>query len=353
MDIEVPVLRLGLAGFSEAQQKMAADAVRAAASPLAEWQLAPFGDADAWWLEGGRTHIASNGLMRVQPGVPSGRSVQLALNDVDRPIGFTLPLDANGFKPAVVFDLADRAQCGAVLAQFAAWMQGMLAQFCLASSIAEHQPTLGSGSWEVLKGADLLAVVDLRLGAAVLPEVSAADFASATWCIRDYGAVVIPNNFTRSSVSQTMWQYALRTQRDLLPPHYRLQPLFFRRPPRLKHNQLRDAHLLLLRELDAHPGMTFDQLQQATGLAEAPLARHLSALYVVGSITANPRRAHGAGKRAPEDSGPGAGSVFTSELDASAFHEALRRSTSLASDRTAPAVLLPERTAPAPLTRDI
>jgi hypothetical protein len=86
-----------------------------------------------------------------------------------------------------------------------------------------------------------------------------------------------------------MWQYALRTERDLLPPHYRHQPLYFRRPPRLPPRQLKDAHLLLLRELAAQP-MDFEQLQQATGLGSSALARHLSALYVVGAITANPRR---------------------------------------------------------------
>ena len=347
MDIELPVLRLGLAGFNEAQQKAATEIARAASSARAAWQLAPFGEADSWWLEGGRTHIGSNGLMRVQPGVPSGRAVQLALADVDRPVAFTLPLAAHGFQPAVTFDLADRAQGVAVLNQFANWMQIMLAQFCLASSIAEQQPTLGSGSWEVLKGPDLLAVVDLRLGAGVSPTATATDFASATWCIRDHGAVLIPTTFARASVSQLMWQYALRTRRDLLPPHYRLQPLFFRRPPRLRNNQLKDAHLLLLRELDSSPGMVFQQLQQATGLGEIPLARHLAALYVVGSITTNPRRASDPTRRAGEDSRPSVGSVFVSELDASAFHEALRSPAT--SDRTAPAPLRPDLTGPAPL----
>jgi hypothetical protein len=165
--------------------------------------------------------------------------------------------------------------------------------------------------------------------------------------------VKVPGNWPRSSVSQLMWQYALRTQRDLLPPHYRNQPLYFRRPPRLPQRQLRDAHLLLLRELVAQPGMNFQQLQQATGLAEGPLARHLAALYVVGSITANARRAEGGSPRRPiEDSAPGtAGSVFLSELDPAAFTAALRQQGGL-EDRTAPAPLVADRTMPAPLLRD-
>ena len=353
MTIEVPVLRLGLAGFSEAQQRAAAETVRAARSARAEWQIASFPDADAWWVEGSRTMVLPGAILRVQPGVPSGRSVQLALADVDRPVGFTLPLGVAGFQPAVTFDPANQPQAIAVLNQFANWLQNMLAQFCLASSLAEQQPTLSSGSWEVLRGSDLVAVVDLRLGAGVAPGVGASDLAEASWCIRDFGAVKIPASFPRSSVSQLMWQYASRTTRDLLPPHYRQQPLYFRRPPKLPQRQLRDAHLLLLRELVAQPGMNFEQLQQATGLAEEPLARHLSALYVVGSITANPRRAEGGGSRRPvDDSTPGtAGSVFLSELDPAAFTAALRQ-PGPANDRTAPAPLVTDRTMPTPLMRD-
>ena len=76
MTIEVPVFRLGLAGYSEAQQKAAAEAVRAAGSARCAWELAPFAEADAWWLEGSRTMLLPNQHLRVQPAVPSSRSVQ-------------------------------------------------------------------------------------------------------------------------------------------------------------------------------------------------------------------------------------------------------------------------------------
>src|SRR5207248_841306 len=82
---------------------------------------------------------------------------------------------------AVTFDLRNQQQAIAVLNQFADWLQNMLSQFCLASSLAEHQPTLASGSWEVLRGSDLLAVVDLRLGAGVAPGVNGSDLAGASW----------------------------------------------------------------------------------------------------------------------------------------------------------------------------
>lgn len=342
MKIEVPVLRLGLAGHTEAQQKRASEAAAAAGNGRATWELGSFAEADAWWLEGSRTLLMPNQHLRVQPAVPSGRSVQLALADVDRPVAFSLPITAPGFKPAVTFDLNDARAATAVLHQFTDWMQVMLSQFALASSIADHQPMLNSGSWEVLREKDLLAVVDLKLGAAVMPGVTPADFADASWCLRDHGAVSIPPNYPRVSVSQLMWQFAQRTSRDLLPPHYRAQKLYFRRPPRLPQRQLRDAHLLLMRELAAQPGMGFVELQQSTGLADAPLARCLSALYVVGSITSNPKRASSGAGRLPGSRDAPPAATDQSIFNYSMLNPSQPPDPKKVHDMTAPLPLLPD-----------
>ena len=342
MTIEVPVLRLGLAGYTEAQKKAAAEAAAAATSPRATWQVGSFAEADAWWLEGSRTLLLANQHLRVQPAVPSGRSVQLALADVDRPVAFSLPITAPGFQPAVTFNLGDKAAGAAVLHQFSGWLQVMLSQFALASSIADHQPSLNSGSWEVLRDRDLLAVVDLKLGAGVMPGVTSKDFANASWCIRDLGGVSIPHNYPRASVSQLMWQYAQRTQRDLLPPHYRTQPLFFRRPPRLPQRQMKDAHLLVMRELVSSPGMNFNGLQQASGMGDEQLARVLSALYVVGSITSNPKRAMPSASRGAGggDSAQGEQSVYFSVMDSTPRPSNLPGRQ--INDLTAPLPLMPD-----------
>ena len=338
MSIEVPVLRLGLAGYTEAQQKTAAEAVAGAGSGRARWELAAFADADAWWLEGSRTLLMANEHLRVQPAVPSGRSIQLALADVDRPVAFSQPITAPGFKPAVTFNLGDRNAAVAVLGQFAGWLQTLLSQFALASSIAEQQPNLNAGSWEVIRDSQLLAVVDLKLGAGIMPGVGASQFAEASWCIRDHGGVTIPANYPRASVSQVMWQYAQRTERDLLPPHYRQQKLYFRRPPRLAQKQLKDAHLLVMRELVSHPGMNFNGLQQATGMGEAQLARVLSALYVVGSITSNPKRALATAGGVRDSVGAEQGAYF-SVMDSTPRPPELGRLP--ANDLTAPLPLMP------------
>jgi hypothetical protein len=340
MTIEVPVLRLGLAGYTEAQHKTAADIAAAASSARARWEVAPFAEADAWWLEGSRTLLMANQHLRVQPAVPSGRSVQLALADVDRPVAFSLPITAPGFKPAVTFNMGEKAGGVAVLNQFTNWLQTVVSQFALASSIADQQPTLNSGSWEVLRDSQLLAVVDLKLGAGVMPGVTAKDFEQASWCIRDLGAVSIPHNYPRVSVSQLMWQYAQRTERDLLPPHYRNQPLYFRRPPRLPQRQMKDAHLLVMRELVSNPGMNFSGLQQASGMGDEQLARVLSALYVVGSVTSNPKRAMGGGARTTAPATPSEQSVYFSVMDSSPRpHDLPGRPNN---DLTAPLPLLPD-----------
>jgi hypothetical protein len=336
MTVEVPVLRLGLAGFSEAQQKLAAEAAAAAATPRVVWEVGSFAEADAWWLEGRRTLIMPNKHLRVQPAVPSGRSVQIALADVDRPVAFSLPLASPEFRPAISFTLEERKAAVQVLYQFTGFMQITLAQFALAASIADNQPTLGAGSWEVLRQGELIAVVDLKLGAAVDPDATPADFVGASWSVRNHGGVLIPVNWPRASVSQLMWQFAQRSQRDLLPPHYRTKALFFRRPPRLAQRMLKDAHLLLMRELVTHPGMGFAELQDATGLADEPLARCLSALYVVGSITSNPKRASAAAHLAAavRDSAPPDRSLFESVLEGGQSRSSL------------------DLTAPLPLTRE-
>jgi hypothetical protein len=341
MTIDVPVLRLGLAGFGEAQQQQADAVAHAAGTARAQWRISSFTEADAWWLDGQHTQVLPNGMLRVSPAVLTQRAVQLTLADVDRPVAFTRPIAARGFAPPITFELVDTAAAVVTLHKFASWLQPMLAQYCLAASIAEHQPALSSGSWEVLRGGELLAVVDLRIGAAVVSGAAPADFEEATWLLRDPGDVQVPDNFLRGSLSAIMWEYALRTHRDLLPPHYRSRPLYFRRPPRLPQRQLNDAHLLLMRELAAQPGMRMAQLQEATGFPEAQLARHLAALYFVGAITANPRRAAVIERRhEAQDSRPGA-SMLPSVLESGPQAPVALPRKAL-NDLTAPAPLLPE-----------
>jgi hypothetical protein len=135
-----------------------------------------------------------------------------------------------------------------------------------------------------------------------------------------------------------MWQYALRTARDVLPRRYRTDVLYFRRPPRLPQRQLRDSHLLLLRELAFAPG-NFADLQQRTGLAGAQMAQDLAALYLVGAITSNPKRASQVAVRRAE----GADSALHSQQ-----HSMVP--SGLGRESGPQALRPPDLTAPAPLS---
>lgn len=288
MTIELPLLRLGLAGFATAQQDEIEAALPAVAPSTVAWSICDLDDADTWWVNGAGIRMLDEQTVKVAAAVPTARSLRLHLPDVDRPVAFTLPLACAGLQPAYSLDTRSRASMSAVLDKFEAWLSPLTAQLCLASHVVEHQAALGPGVFEVRLDGRLLAVVPMHGEVGVLPGTGPAEFEGADW--RRCATARMPDELVRTSMSQLMWQYCVRTQRDLLPRHYRTGLLYFRRPPRLPTRVLRDSHLLLMRELAAGPA-SFQALQLATGLHPARLARDLAALYFVGSITSNPKRA--------------------------------------------------------------
>ena len=316
MSIELPLLRLAVAGFSAEQQACVGALLKRTEHGPVTWEPTGFADADAWWLCGARSKLVEPGLLRVGAGNPTARALHLNLAEVDRPMAFAEPLPGPEFARAVHFDLDDFAAANRVLDRFAAWLQPVVAQFGLASCLVEHYGALGPGSFSVVLDGALIAVVDMRGEIAVLPTASPGDFADAIWKRRAVPEPV-PENFLKTTISQLMWDYAARTRRDLLPAHYRTDLLYFRRPPRLPQRLMKDAHLLLLRELAASAG-TFQDLQQRTGLVGAHLSRPLAALYYVGAITSNRKRAAASALRHADsmDSGQGGGnsSVLPSSL---------------------------------------
>src|SRR6185369_3490688 len=173
------------------------------------------------------------------------------------------------------------ASVRAVLEKFEGWMRPLVAQFCLAALILEQESVMRPG----------------------IHHVSA-----------DGALIAVPEHFVRSSLAQLMWQFALRTSRDILPARYRSGLLYFRRPPRLPARLMTDSHLLLMRELACAAG-DFESLQQRTGLGARALARDLAALYFVGAITSNPKRAAPMPKRPLADSRHPQQSVLPSGLD--------------------------------------
>ena len=334
MSIELPHLRLGLAGFTAEQQDAAARMVAQVSPPHVAWHVGAFSDADGWWMQGSRSSLVGEGVLRVAPGAPTARSIQINLAEVDRPLAFAKPVSPQ-FARAQSFDLGNPDEVKAVLEKFTGWLQPLLAQYGLASCLVEHYSALGPGVFDVILDGRLIAVVDMRGTIGILPTAGATEFQDAMWR-RRANTEHMPEEFVRTSVSQLMWQYAQRTRRDLLPMHYRTNPLYFRRPPRLPQQMLKDAHLLLLRELAMAPG-TFQDLEQRTGLVGVQLARPLAALYYVGSITSNPKRA------APgslQRHGLGDSVHNSSVLPSSAFDSRPPRMPPVRPDFTAPAPLM-------------
>lgn len=288
MSTEFPVLRLGLAGFPAAQVEELSASLHLASS--GSWEVGEFATADAWWLNGARAQLLPDKIVRVAAGQAGGRSLHLALHDVDRPLAFAEPVAGPGLEPLCTFRTDSVVSMAAVLERFDAWLGPVVAQFCLASSILDQESVLGPGIHQVVANGKLIAVVNLRGETGVLPTAGPVDFEEAMWRRLPTLSDSIPDHFVRCSLSFLMWQYALRTSRDILPQRYRTSPIYFRRPPRLPQRLLTDSHLLLLRELAAQGG-AFTSLQQRTGMDTGTLAHDLAALYVVGAITTNPRRA--------------------------------------------------------------
>lgn len=288
MSIEFPLLRLGVAGFSTAERDELSAGVYLASS--GSWEIGEFASADAWWLNGARIQLLPDNIVRVAAGESGARSLHLALQDVDRPLAFAQPLAVRSLEPLCTFQAGSAPSMAAVLERFDAGLAPVMAQFCLASSILEQETVLGPGIHHVVANGELIAVVNLRGETGVLPTAGPVDFEEAMWQRIPSLAGAIPEHFVRCSLSYLMWQYALRTGRDILPKRYRSSLIHFRRPPRLPHRLMTDSHLLLLRELSARCG-NFAGLQQRTGMDAVALARDLAALYFVGAITTSPRRA--------------------------------------------------------------
>ncbi len=340
MTLELPVFRLGLAGFSAQQEEKLAAILSDSASGAMVWEPGQIANCDAWWVDGARIQWLGSDTVRVVPGNPLARSWLLHLPEVDRPVAFSRPLACNDFQPAYSFDAASRSSMNAVLEKFEAWLSPLAAQFCLASHIVEHEGALGRGTFHVHLSKTLLAVVDILGEIAVLPSAGPADFEQAVWS-RQKPGMEVPDNFVRTTLSQLMWQYAVRTQRDVLPRHYRTSVLYYRRPPRVPQGAVLDSHLLVMRELARGPA-TFQALQLRCRLDAQQLARNLAALYFVGTITSNPKRAtinHKPRRDEEPESALGSPSSLPSTLDSVLPPAARPKAASGFGDLTAPAPL--------------
>lgn len=325
---ERPVLWLGISGFSP-QQRAVLDAFLVRPPSLPQWRTCSFSDADALLVNGGKVTVMADGSLRVAAGLPNERALNLNPNEMDRPIAFSTPLPSSGFEPRCAFDASSLASVHGVLLQFDRWMQLVRSQFVIGSRIVHDGERLRGGVFHLNHGGALLAVLDFRQGnGAVSPAAHPADLLKARWDRRPLGASDTPPGFLAVTPSQFAWSYVRRTERDLLPPRYATETIYFRRAPKVPLRWLRDSQLLLLRELAAEPA-TLEGLRGRTSLPVSHLRHDLACMYYAGSVTTTPAKA-----RAP------AGRQRVSEAFSSDPPVDSLQMAQLAPDLTAPAVLV-------------
>ncbi|MDP1956014.1 MAG: hypothetical protein Q8M51_04230 [Polaromonas sp.] len=285
MSFDQPVIWLGLAGFTPEQRLQLHGLLAQLPKGGIAWKLCAFADADAWLVSGEKCRLVAADTLKIMAGLPSERTVQLDLEQVDRPVAFSLPLASREFDPKLTFDLASLPSLLKVLQHFASWLRPLRSQYVLGGQLIARESELLPGIYHVSHNGSLLAVMDFhewRIG--ISRKADPVDFEFAKWDRRPLEAHDIPAQFLRSSLTQLRWIYAQRTERDVLPTRYRSRPIYFRRAPEVPMRWLRDPQLLLLRELSVQAS-DFETLRQRTGLTPAQLARELASLYFAGSIT--------------------------------------------------------------------
>lgn len=305
MSSEQPLLCLGLAGFTPEQRERLHLLLGQLPPRGAVWRVGPFAEADAWLVSGEKCRLVAADTLKILAGLPTERTVQLDLDEVDRPIAFSLPLASDDFDPKHTFDLSGGASLSGVLQHFENWLRPLRSQFVLGGQLIARENELLPGIYHVSHKGQLLAVMDFhewRIG--ILRKADPVDFELAHWDRRPLEAHDIPSHFLRSSLTHLRWIYAQRTERDVLPSRYRSKPVYFRHAPAVPMRWIRDSQLILLRELSQAAG-DFDALLQRTGLTHAQLTRDMASLYFAGSVTTTPDKAGAATFTGVEDSRPG------------------------------------------------
>ena len=305
-----------MSGFAPQQRPvLEASLARSPGSP--SWRTCAFSDADAWWINGRNVRVMPSGNLKVAAGLPTERALNLNLSEVDRPVAFALPLASSDIEPRCTFDPASEASMHGVLAQFEGWLRLLRAEFVLGAQLIERGPSLRQGVYHVSHNGSLLAVLDFHQGqGAISPAAHPVDLWEARWDKRPVGARDMPPGFVAVTPAQLAWAYVRRTDRDLLPPRYRTETIYYHHVPRVPVRWLHDSQLMLLRELSLEPG-TFDSLRQRTGFTVKHLVHDLTCLYYATAITTT--RSKGAKASVarrdshPASAGPGLDSLLNND----------------------------------------
>lgn len=280
-----PVMRMGLVGFANEEHLANLLKVR---TRVLRWEPWPAVEADALLVDGTSAEPAAGRLVRVPATGPAGSDTLLDLADISRPTAFSLPLHHPAVRPPLVFDPRSPASIAQALRLLEVSVLRRAAQLALAEALLERHGTLHSPVYHLVRRGTMLGVIDPNNEIGLLPGVTPADIEAADWHGRPAGANGIPPHYHRISWARLVWRYAVRRRTHMLPSNYLSATIHLRRLPAVEAGDLADNHLLVLSELSATP-RSAAQLQQLTGLAQAPLAQALWALHLLGCVgTGNP-----------------------------------------------------------------
>lgn len=287
--MEQPVLRLGLLGFETGHFQRLRDWAERPTPGWPQWQVGDPHQADAWLIDGQAVDVLGRDALLIHQR-QDGTRLSLHRADVDRPLAFAEPLP-EGFASAEAFDAADEQSLRQRLQRFEAWLRPLRTQFALGGQLVERMNSFRNDVVHLMHDGQLLAVVDFpgwMCGLKV--PARPVDLTNAQWVRRPGRANDIPGAFLKLGIQRVMWNYAVRTRRDILPERYRLQRIHLRRVPRLPPRWFEPLHLRLMETLSMTPS-TLEELQETLGEGTEVLASHLAALFYAGGLTTDPESA--------------------------------------------------------------
>ncbi len=173
-----------------------------------------------------------------------------------------------------------------VLADLDMPMQPNALRYVLASQLVERHVAKEElkGLWHVQSTDTLLAVVDFeRLQVSIRPDAHYLELENAHWASRSMRAFA-PEKFQNISIERLMWDYARRSERNILPARYSQRMITLRRYPRLSLTAMSEIELALLTLL-REQAYTLAQLSMKLSLSKERISHLLGALYFSGAIT--------------------------------------------------------------------
>jgi hypothetical protein len=291
--MELPLLRIGLLGFSRVDANLATAQILSAAVARSRWEVVPFEDADLWLIHspsvsmGARTS-EGHGLHIANPDAPHS-PLTIYPHQTSRPVAFTEPLPAS-IDAVLSIELDNGYQCASRLNDFANALPQVCNHFALGEQIASRQSNLHKGIYHLHFEGKQVAAVDFEgWQVGLLPAARTIDLALASWRHRPGETAHMPQGFEVFALERLMWVYASRSKAPLLPASYQSEPIYLRRLSVLPQSWLHQDHMAIISLLSQQP-MYLGTLSQQARLSLERLQACLAALYYSGTITTDTRQ---------------------------------------------------------------